>query len=529
MPAVLPAPVSYVDFDYASLDDRLVKLTQSVFTDLDTDSAAELTRMLLDGNAFIGDVLAFYLRKTGREARWSTATQRKSLISGTKLIGYKPAGATAATAVETFSIASAIGSDVVIPAATFVKTKEVPNPVKFQLLAPVTIPAGQTSVTGTVENSVSASDVLTSTGLASQRLVLGKTPYLDGSAVPVAANGTYTEVDDFLDSGPTDRHFTVRVDQNDRATLQFGDGVNGTIPVGDVVVAYKTGGGTVGRVPAGALSAIEGTFTDAFGTSVRVSVTNAAKADGGTDRETVQQIRLLAPASLRVLTRAVAREDFEIGALKVPGVARALALGLDEDASVGPNEMLVYVVPEQGGTASQNLLDAVSAQFEPVNGSKPPLPKVNSLRLRIFSAQYLTLSLQATVYLRRGVLPATARAAILRRLVAFLAPTIQVADLLDLAPELARTTAAGLGNKEFVQNPLVDFGYYLQDEDGDPTGSFAFSDLYNVVRDTAGVLKMGDGDAFLLNGAPNDVAMQPKQFPLLGTVTLVNGSTGLPL
>ena len=62
------------------------------------------------------------------------------------------------------------------------------------------------------------------------------------------ATGAFTEVDSFLDSGPNDRHFLVRVDQNDRATLRFGDGRNGLPPSGTVTVRYKTGGGTSGNV-----------------------------------------------------------------------------------------------------------------------------------------------------------------------------------------------------------------------------------------------------------------------------------------
>ena len=58
----------------------------------------------------------------------------------------------------------------------------------------------------------------------------------------------------------------------------------------------------------------------------------------------------------------------------------------------------------------------------------------------------------------------------------------------------------------------------------------ALSDVFNVVRDVAGVRKVGDGpDDFLLNGAREDVPIDVREFPALGEVTLLNGDTGLPL
>ena len=59
------------------------------------------------------------------------------------------------------------------------------------------------------------------------------------------------------------------------------------------------------------------------------------------------------------------------------------------------------------------------------------------------------------------------------------------------------------------------------------TGEIAWSDLFNVIRDTPGVRKMGDARLDLtLNGLPADVRLNVREFPVLRTVTLVNGDTG---
>lgn len=62
---------------------------------------------------------------------------------------------------------------------------------------------------------------------------------------------------------------------------------------------------------------------------------------------------------------------------------------------------------------------------------------------------------------------------------------------------------------------------------GNPVGEIAWSDLFNVIRDTPGVRKMGDARLDLtLNGLPADVRLNVREFPVLRTVTLVNGDTG---
>lgn len=513
MATTIPAPVDYTDLDFDSLLARLKALLASVFPDLNLEDTAELASILLSAKAHIGDVLAYYLRRQGREARIATATQRASLVALCKLIGYRPAGATAAIATETFTLAAAAAADVTLPKGTRVRTEAASSPVRYQLLEDLVIPAGQTTVSATVEHSEFASDLFSSTRAASQRFVLSRTPYLDSSAVVTAGNGIYAEVQNFLSSTSTDRHFMTVVDQRDRCTVIFGDGKSGSIPVGTISVSYKTGGGRAGRVGANTLRQLEVSFSDANGNAVRISVTNAAASSGGDDRESSAMIKLLAPESLRVLERCVAREDYEIVARKVPGVARALHLTRNEDEAVQENEGFVWIVPTDGGTPSQALLDAVAAQYAP-DGL---FPCTNTYQVRTRAAVYKTFDVLAVVFLRKGYAAATVRAAILGRLQKFFAVMVDARDV-------------GIEADGEVPNPKIDFGYYLQDEDGEPTGLLALSDVENEVRDTPGVLRLGAGAGdFTLNGVRSDGVIGVREFPKLGTVQLINGATGLAL
>jgi hypothetical protein len=111
----------------------------------------------------------------------------------------------------------------------------------------------------------------------------------------------------------------------------------------------------------------------------------------------------------------------------------------------------------------------------------------------------------ARIYLRQGHDPTTVRDRIKDNLAAF----FQVSEV-DGTP-----------------NANVDFGFNVRDADGNPVGEVAWSDVFNVIRDTEGVRKMGDrhGD-LMLSGLPADVNLSIQEFPTLGTVTLTDGDTG---
>ncbi|MEK7738003.1 MAG: hypothetical protein AAB319_09650, partial [Pseudomonadota bacterium] len=68
------------------------------------------------------------------------------------------------------------------------------------------------------------------------------------------AGETWTQVASLKDSGPTDAHYQVRIDQDGHADIQFGDGRNGRrLPTGgnNVRVSFRQGSGAAGNLDAG--------------------------------------------------------------------------------------------------------------------------------------------------------------------------------------------------------------------------------------------------------------------------------------
>jgi hypothetical protein len=498
---LLPPSVDYTDKDFDSLRERLISLLKSVFPEWSDFSVACFGNILLEMYAFVGDVITYYLDAQARESRLSTATQRKNVIALARMLGFKLQGARAARATIQFSLQAPPSANVTLPVGTVVRTQEVTEPVRFQLLLPLVISSGTTPpmATATVEQSETHTQLFDSRGLGGLDILLDRTPYLDGSATILASNGSYQEVDSLLGSGPNDRHFLVLVDQNDRATIRFGNGVNGAPPSGTVSVRYKTGGGSSGNVDAGRLVVIEGSFADAHGRPVRVMVTNPLPAQGGSDRQTVAAAKLLAPESLRALTRTVAREDFEINARRIPAVSRALMLTSNEDTSIQENCGVLFVIPKGGGLPTPALKNLVLKQVTEV------YPCTLTFQVGVQDPVYRPVDIEARVFLRQGASAGETRDRIRRNLTEMFR-----IELPDGTPNLA-----------------IDFGFNVRDSEGNPAGEIAWSDVFNVIRDTQGVRKLGDGPYDLkLNGLPSDVKLGLKDFPVLRAISLIDGDTG---
>lgn len=516
---VLPAPTRYTEKDFDSLRARLFSLIRSVFPNWTDDVVHNFGNIIVDAEAYVGDVLCYYLNKQAREGRFATVTQRKNLLALCKLIGYSPKNATAATVDVTLTITNAaaltgtVGPTSGVPVV--VKTDEVTNPVRGELVGAVAfnLALGETSKTFTWAHQITQPRYqVASSGLADQVVKLPFGPFLYGTQVvqTTGDGGGWTRVDSFLSSGPTDLHYRLQVDQNDLAQVIFGSGQNGKIPEGNILTDYKIGGGLLGMIEPGALKRVETGLVDSAGTPAYCTVSQPLASQGGVPREEVTAARVAAPESLRVLTRAVAREDYEIVARMVPGVGRALMLTSNEDTTVGENRGKLFIVPSTGGAPSTALVNDVYGAFAR-NGQTSTLPDGRTypctvtFQLEVLGAPYRTIDVLATVWLRTGTVPSTVRAAV-------------VAALDDyFSPMLADGSA----------NPLVEFGYNYRDATDAPTGDVPWSDVFNIVRDVAGVRKVGQD--MQLNGAVDDVGIANWEMPALGTVTLINGDTGAAL
>lgn len=167
---------------------------------------------------------------------------------------------------------------------------------------------------------------------------------------------TWTEVDNLLDSQPTDKHFRVLFDYEGSIKLRGGNGEMGSsFPVGfsPKVVAWY-GGGTRGNVPAGYVNKY-------VGTRIEVSaVTNAAVFSGGTGEESISSIKLNAPMQAQAQRRAVSDNDFKYLSQAFEGVVRACVVPVP----YGVFSVQVQIVPTGGGVASYAVRTALATYLK---------------------------------------------------------------------------------------------------------------------------------------------------------------------
>lgn len=236
------------------------------------------------------------------------------------------------------------------------------------------------SVTGHHGRPVPAERLGRSDGTAGQVFHTRRRPLLPrrpGEEVRVLTSEgaeTWTEVVDFADSGPEDRHCAIDAAAGEvrfGPRIRYPDGSlhqHGAIPPDGAVLelsGYRVGGGTAGNVGAGTLTVLKSSIPFIG------AVENLQAARGGVDAETIENLKLRGPMTLRSGDRAVTAADFErLTAEASPEVARARCLPPAEAG--GPVRVLVVprieVPPEQleldDLALPDELVEAVSSHLD---------------------------------------------------------------------------------------------------------------------------------------------------------------------
>lgn len=347
-------PVDYTSRDYLSLREDLIRVIQARIPDWAADNPADFGVALVEAFSYVGDILNYYIDRAAAETFLGTASQRQSLLNIASLLGYSPAGRTAAQVDLTFVNNSA--SITSVPAGgrvtTAIRTGDVNTPLTFEILAnpdsadgswPVQ-PGGRSAVVPAVEGvTVSGVVIGQSSGFAGQMFTIRDTPIINrsleiavgsapGTAVP------YTYVQNLYEATSIDRRFTYRTDDVGVTSVIFGDGVSGAVPPinQNIYATYRLGGGTVGNITPGQ------TFVP-VNFSFPGSIGNQTKASGGTQEESDEQIREAAFTAFRTRNSAVTKRDFEDLSTSDNRIAKAKARG----NSLG--NIRVFVAPVSSG------------------------------------------------------------------------------------------------------------------------------------------------------------------------------------
>jgi Baseplate J-like protein len=385
--------VDYTARDYASLLAFMRGLVPGKLPAWrDVTGEADFGNALLELFAQMGDILSYYTDRVANESFLSTARSRRSVIEHLRLIGYQLRTAAPATALLTVSVKASVTDVVTVNRGDAFATrsrKDAPS-VRFEFAeaSPLVINFGSiTPVNGVkvfgdpllrtgipvVQGRLFTDEVLgRSDGSANQRFVITHPQVIVRPSGPSGQMGqdvavltrdpggnvqAWTVQRTLAFSGGQDPHVVLEIDENDQATVVFGDGVFGARPAAGAVVTatYRTGGGQFGNVAPGAISTIVNAPPLAL---LAATVSNPAAAAEGADRESIEQAVRFAPAVFRAQGRAVTAGDYEALALTVPGVGKVRA------ASAGWNQIVLLVAPSGGGHVSDALELQLKSFFE---------------------------------------------------------------------------------------------------------------------------------------------------------------------
>lgn len=398
--------IDYLNKDYESARSFLLAQAQDRLRGkVDDVTEAEVLNVMTELFAMIWDMLSYYQDAQAREALFMDALTRPAVKSGAKVLGWSLSSAAPASASVRITIPAQSGDATVRAGSLATATAANGDTIYFELQSDVVIPAGQTTATLAMIEGRTLTDTFDALGQASQAYDLLNLPYLDGSMV-IRVNGEsgWTEVETFAFAGATDENgkvYRLIVQEDGRARVVYGNGVNGKAPNGVLSHTYRVGGGKRGNVQIGQIDTWAGTIS-MDGSSVSVTaVTNLAAASGGQEQESLEAAKVNAPAKLRTNFRTVGLEDFEANSVG-GSILRAFAANYEMDpTAILVNTVRLYAIPAGGESGARELTGP-----EYVNGTQMKLirdrltktnPKVATARLEILSARFKPVNIAGTV------------------------------------------------------------------------------------------------------------------------------------
>jgi hypothetical protein len=245
-----------------------------------------------------------------------------------------------------------------------------------------------------------------SDGSANQRFETSKDYFISGTMTVEVDGEEWLLVENFLSSLPTDKHYTVEVGENDRATVVFGDGTTGKIPpvgVNNIAATYRYLGAADEDGNVGSNTIV----VNKSGVTYVNQVWNPRQASGydagdAADEASLEQAKIAGPASLRTGDVALGPTDLARKTLDYVDAAGASpfsrAFGVEE--GYGPKTIELVVVVKGGTQATSAQLEALNEYFNGDQYAHPPLEKRVVANQEVVAVNFTpkTIDIEATVY-----------------------------------------------------------------------------------------------------------------------------------
>ena len=223
--------------------------------------------------------------------------------------------------------------------------------------------------------------------------VSAPTPTGLASTVQLRVNDVlWEEAPRFYGLPSKERKYVVRRNDENKSTVQFGDGKTGArLPSGveNITANYRAGIGLGGMVNAGQISLL---LSRPLGLK---EVINPLPASGGADAEAREQARENAPFTVLTLERIVSLQDFEDFARSYPGIGKAQAVWLWD----GENKIIHITIAGADGSAVAATSELYKNLRLSIKAARDP-----GYRVQIDSFEPLSFNLLAKLLVTPGYL-----------------------------------------------------------------------------------------------------------------------------
>lgn len=359
-------PIDYLTADYQGyfklMKEAIPTLTPEWTDTTDTDQGIVILQLLSYGL----HVLDFKNERAMRENILELAKTKKGILTNSNFLGYHPSRQTASVGTVTFYKDSDFsGRKVFIPKGFKVSTNpEVGKPIIFETQEDLIIDPSEEEGKVMIKQGVTQKrDVIgTGSGKKNQRVIVPIPDVLiETLEVSTIDNGiirVWKRVDNFLQSKPNSRHYTVSLDEEDRTIINFGDGILGRILNNNeyLYATYAVGGGNFTNLSEGLINYI---YETDFNYSAISHVRNNEKTQGGQDYESVEVTKIQAPKHYRSRLQAVTPTDFEDISELTTGVQKAKVV-----ESFTTNNLEVYIIADGYTLASEGLCKEVKKRLD---------------------------------------------------------------------------------------------------------------------------------------------------------------------
>ncbi len=383
----------------------------------DYQSEADFGNVLLELFAHMGDIISYYQDRVANESFLGSAKNRRSIIHHLRLIGYKLSTAAPASCnlrlivpahyIDLITIkkgdAFATKSQKDKPSVRFEYTRNEDLVIdcsklnwdsekKERYFDGIPVEEGRLikdEILGTSDGTINQSFTLAHSGLILRSLP-GKGQEANKDIILITRLGESIQEwilqESLAFSREDQKDFTIEIDEEDRATVFFGDGAFGAIPPAgsEIVATYRVGGGIRGNVPKESICSIVDAPQLAY---IGAKVKNPDAATGGAERESIEHAVMHAPKVFRSLKRAVTADDYEALALDFKGVGKVRA------EATNWNVVTLFVAPEGGGYVSDVLRANLIAYFE----DKRPVTTI----IEVEDVDYIKIYITAEVGISR--------------------------------------------------------------------------------------------------------------------------------